>query len=239
MSKNKKKKKKHYFGEREEEAVAKFTSDETPQKEKDKLYREIIHPAFEKMIRMLIFQRKIHFTGVDTPALISETQAHVWEKLVTSNFDPSKGKAYSYFTRTVLHYLYQKQMSKQRETDKLGWYSIDDDENYYIETHYEEPEDFSIDGFLTWYKKWLDEHIDEFFDGEDEVIIAHSIFNILQNDDVDIEHRRDFQYAISQLSGIDNNYKINKVLNLLKEKYFKVKDLYSKNREINIFKEFK
>ena len=231
-------KKNYYFSHREEDAVAKYIDDETPEREKRKLYKEIIHPAFEKMIRMLIFKKKIHYTGVDTRALISETQAHVWEKLKTSNFDPEKGKAYSYFTRTVLHYLYQKQISKQRELDKLGWHSIDDDENYYIETYYEEPEEFSLTHFLDWFEDWLTNHIDDLFDNEDEMIIAHSIFDILKNDDVDIEDRRDFFFSIVQLSGIDNNYKINKVLTILKEKYFKVKDKYSENKEIDIFKKF-
>ena len=232
-------KKNHYFGEREEEAIKEFISDDVNPKRKNELYKNIIHPTFEKMIRMLIYQRGIHYTGQEKEGLISETQAHVWEALETSNFDPEEGKAYSYFTRTVLNYLYQKQISHQREKEKMGFFSIDDDENFYLETYIEEPEEFSIEDFLSWYKKWLDEHLDSFFENEDEMHLANAIYTILKNDDVDIEDKRDLNFAIFQMTGIDNNYKINKVLSILREKYFKVKNRYSEKREIDISREFK
>lgn len=235
----KKKKKNYYFSDREEQAVADFINKDIPQNIRDRIYSDIIHPAFDKMIRMLIYQRKIHYTGVEKEALVSETQAHVWEALTTSGFDPSQGKAYSYFTRTVLNYLYQKQMSYQREKEKMGFYSIDDDENYYAETYIEEPEDFSVEKFLEWYKRWLDQHIDDFFDNEDEHKIANAIYTILKNDDVNIEDKRDLKFSIVQITGINNNYKINKVLDILKERYFKIKNIYAKKREFDIEKKFK
>lgn len=231
MSKNKKN---YYFSDKEQEAVEEYIDPETSKKRKELIYKNIIHPAFQKMIRMIIFKYNITDTGVDLKSLISETQAHIWEQLNADKYDPEQGKAYSYFTRTVINYLYQKQMKHQRKKEKMGFYSLEDDENYYIETYYEEPEQFSIESFLEWYKKWLDDNIDDFFDNEDESKIALAIYDILQNGDVEIEHRRDFHFAINQMSGINNNYKINKVLNLLKDKYFKIKEEYSKKRELDL-----
>lgn len=189
------------------------------------------------MIKILIHDGDFYYTGEDFESLVAEVEVHVWGVLNESNFDPELGRAYSYFTRTIINYLIQKQDSHQKMIDKYGLDSIDDDENYYIETYFEDEEEFDINRVKTEFSHWMEENIDDLFEFDDEIEIAHAILNILKADETGIEKKRHFFFAIEQQTRNKNNYKINKVLNVLKTYYFKMKDIYAKNLSISEFYE--
>ena len=138
--KRNRKKNNNYFTKVHENAILDYVASDD-QKFRNKIYREVIRPAFTEMINKIVFTYK--FTNLpNVNALKDECEMHL--VTILSNFDPSKGsKAFSYFSVITKNWFIAKvkktaiqlrreahydEISKRVEMDKLSIYNKYDKE---------------------------------------------------------------------------------------------------------------
>lgn len=111
---------KGYFYEREEEAFAQYMKS-TKQSERDKIFREILYPAFTKMIESIIRRYNLFTPGEEFEETFCETISYLVDKL--DKFDQTRGfKLYSYCGTICKNYLIHKRAQAQKHIEKYPSY---------------------------------------------------------------------------------------------------------------------
>lgn len=189
-------KNKDYFTRDTELAIIQYniTDDEI---EKNTLYREVIHPAFLKLVENLIHTFKFYYTEESS---LDDVQHEVITFLVTKlhRFNPANGaKAYSYFGTIAKRYLiaYTRKSYKKRldllSIDAL----IDDEEDNELladeeRTHiqYDLDEDMledpaNLSGFIDSFVEYCDDNLYELFGRDEDIQIADAILELFRKRD--------------------------------------------------------
>lgn len=206
--------------------------------QRNKLYEKYIYPAFDEMIHIMINNYKFYYTGTDEESLAQEVNVKMYDVLETSRqedekyYDKTLGSSYSYFSRVAKNYMIQKQSKNQNKKNKYGMESINDDEKYYIETFFESHNDIDLGEFIGYLSTWLENNIEGLFEKIEDKNVAYGILDILNNNDFEINNPKMFFYAIKHQIG-DDDYRINKVKNILKEYYIDLKNQYLDNYIVN------
>ena len=87
--------KRQYFTKVHEDAIVKYCLSKD-RYEKEKLYAELIHPAFDELVDKIVFTYK--FTNLPNIDFLRE-ECKAWLVTILDKYDPSKGsKAFSYFS---------------------------------------------------------------------------------------------------------------------------------------------
>ena len=102
----------NYFGKREENAISEYIACENPI-EKQRIFNNILKPAFTKMIESLI--RRYNLFTIDEPFEDTFNDTLSFLMLKINNFDAEKGyKAYSYCGTVCKNYLIRKRKESQK-----------------------------------------------------------------------------------------------------------------------------
>lgn len=234
-----------YYTKEVHEKVCEFIhNDELSQFQRNKIYEKHIYPAFDEMVRIMINTYNFYYTGTDPESLVQEVNVKMYDVLETSRkeenkyYDESYGSSYSYFSRVAKNYMIQKQSKHQDNKNKYGMDSINEDESYYIETFFTEHDDVDLREFINYMNIWLKNNIDKIFDKEEDKKVAYGILDILENEDIEMNNPKLFFYMMKEQYGNDD-YRINKVKNILREHYTDLKNQYLDNyyldtNEINL-----
>ena len=108
--------KKKYFNEDTEKAIIKFNSCEDF-KERNKLWKEEINPAFRTLIENLSTIHRINVVNEDIESVKNDCLSHLF--LQMNKFDPTSGKAaFSYFDVVAKNYLIGRGMNSFKEAKK-------------------------------------------------------------------------------------------------------------------------
>lgn len=226
-----------YYTQEVHEKVCEYVhNDDLNAYQRKKIYENYIYDAFDEMVKIMINTYKFYYTGVEMSALIQEVNVKMYEVLETSRkkekyYDESYGSSYSYFSRVAKNYLIQKQRKHQDNKKKYGMDSINDDESYYIQTFYEEIDDVDLSEFIDFLTEWLKNNIDVILDKEEDKKVGWGIIDVMERQ-VEINNKKLFYYMIKEQYG-DDDYRINKVLNIFKEYYDDIKNEYLKKYYVN------
>jgi len=202
--------------------------------EKNLIYTSELYIELDEMIRININVHKFFQTGFEIDSLVQEVHLHLIEKFRIfswneetgfDKFDPEKGGAYSYCNRMIKNFLIQLQEKNQRKRDRLGFTSIDDDENYYKETYHEVVSDFDNKEIIETLIRTVKKNRNTLFSKEDDKIICDNIILILEDERININNKKSFINIYKNIQKV-KGYKINKVLNIIKTVYLKVKRNY-------------
>lgn len=115
--KGRKKKRKGYFYEEEEAAFIQYCKS-TDQKERNRLFREKLYPAFTKMIESIIRRYELFTPSEEFQDTFNECMSFLMTKV--NNYDVTKGyKVYSYCGTIIKNHLILKRRKdmKARETN--------------------------------------------------------------------------------------------------------------------------
>lgn len=116
------KEKSYYFYEREEKAFVDYIHSKDP-KERERIFRDLLQPAFKKMVESIIRKYNLFTPGED----FSDTYNDCMSFLVTKieNFDPDSGfKAYSYCGTIIKNYLIFKLSNGSRSLKKNASFEL-------------------------------------------------------------------------------------------------------------------
>lgn len=110
----------NYFGKREENAISEYIACENPI-EKQRIFNNILKPAFTKMIESLIRRYNLFSLDESFEETFNDTLSFLMLKI--NNFDATKGyKAYSYCGTVCKNYLIRKRKDSQKnETTNVSF----------------------------------------------------------------------------------------------------------------------
>lgn len=167
----------YYFTSDTELAIIKYNS-ETDKSIRDKLYRDNIEYAFFKLSENLINRYKFYY--------ISETFEEIQQIAIIfmlskmKYFDPSRGKAFSFFDRICYFHLIQ--MNAKAYNDKLKFKSLNDNISY---NEYDEPYEIKNDHikleFFDFLIEYIEFNFDTLFIGEIDRKIVDSLMVLIKN----------------------------------------------------------
>jgi len=116
------KEQKGYFYDVQEQAVLDYLATDSPA-EKNRIYCEILKPAFQKMIESIIRRYKYYIPNEDFEDTFNDTLSFLLTK--ASKFEPGKYKAYSYYGTICRNYLigraqnYSKSLQRNPSYDSV------------------------------------------------------------------------------------------------------------------------
>jgi hypothetical protein len=177
--KEKRKKGIQYFTQDTENSIVLYNQTESF-KEKDKIYREKIHPAFLKLTENIIHTFKFYYTEVDE---IEHLQHEVITFLLSKIhlYDQSKGsKAYSYFGTIAKRYLIlynQKNYKKRIDTAPVEILEEDENHSYTID---DSPSNDKLSNFIDLYTSYCTKNIFELFPKGEDAQIADAILELFR-----------------------------------------------------------
>lgn len=119
------KEQKGYFYEQQEQAVLDYLATDDPA-EKNRIYSEILKPAFQKMIESIIRRYKYYIPNEDFEDTFNDTLSFLLTK--ADKFEPGKYKAYSYYGTICRNYLIGKAQNYSKSLQRNPSYDSVKDE---------------------------------------------------------------------------------------------------------------
>ena len=221
-----KRSKKNYFTQETEDAIVKYnmSSDSVL---RDRLFREEIYYPFYKLAENIIHTFKFYYTDVED---IENLKLEVVSLLVEEKihmFDPSRGaKAYSYFGTIIKRHLINysnknyKKLKIHTSTDSIeGYYELDHRDRH--------PDAISLSQFIDNYVKEMYKELDRTFSKDSDRQIADAVLQLFEKrHDLEFFKKKALYIYIREMTGTETPY-LTKVINVLKEKFYKLYQQYS------------
>ena len=211
------KNKNHYFTKVHEDAIIKYCHTEDREL-REKLYGELIQPAFDQMVDKIIYTYR--FTSLPNIGSLSD-DCKIWLTTILEKYDPSKGsKAFSYFSVVTKNWFIHKVKRNQKRNrtevyledmiNEMAEECISDEPNY-VDTR----EDLEF--WLSLYKEidtWDNIMLKE---NERKVLMAVRIL-MDSADTIEIFNKKAIYLYLRELTGLNTKQVVNS-LNKLRVKY--------------------
>jgi hypothetical protein len=205
------KNKKIYFGMDVQDAIVRYNLSEKSS-QKNKIYQEEIHKAFDKLAENIINTFK--FSYFDSP--FEDTKAEVVSFLVMNihKYDYTKGsKAFSYFSVVAKNYLIlhnnnnYKKLKSHADISVLDNKPVSTDRRTYLEDLTEEVIIYFEANIPTLFKKRKD------------IAVAYSIIELFKNrENIENFNKKSLYILIREMTDVNTSH-ITKVVNVFKKKY--------------------
>jgi len=212
-----KKAKKRYFTEITEQAILAYNNTEG-EYERNKIYNKFIRQSFDKLAENLIHTFKFYNFDVPYEDVKNETIAFLNEKIHKYS-DPSKGKAFSYFSIVGKNYLiYHNSNNYDKFKNKADVDAIDESRQIINEvtraSDVEEKSEF-MDAFI----KYVDDNLNVLFRTQVDMSVADSVLELFRNrENIENFNKKALYIMIRDRTGVKTQY-ITKVVNILKRMY--------------------
>jgi hypothetical protein len=218
-------KKKLYFGPEVQEAIIRYNQSEKPS-EKNKIYQQEIHKAFDKLCENIINTFK--FTYFDDG--FEDVKAEVVSFLVMNmhKYDHTKGsKAFSYFSIVAKNYLIlhnNNNYKRYKKTDKIDILNSKAVGQNNTKLYSELTEEII---------EYFDDNIPNLFRTKRDINIAFSIIELMkQRDDIENFNKKAIYILIREMTNVETAH-ITKVINVFKREYKKLINTFSQYGTIN------
>ena len=231
--KKKKAKKKLYFGPEVQDAIVRYNTS-TNDAERNKIYGEEIHKAFDKLCENIINTFK--FTYFDDG--FEDVKHEVTSFLVMNlhKYDHTKGsKAFSYFSVVCKNYLIlhnnanYKRYKSHTSVDILNTKAVGENRHHYFAEFTNE-----IIGYF-------EENIDNLFKNKRDIQVAYAIVELFKKrDEIENFNKKALYILIREMTNIETSH-ITKVVNVFKKEYgylineFETKGTINKHKKKNKF----
>jgi len=214
---NTKKAKKRYFTEVTEHAILSYNNTED-EMQRNKIYNKFIRQSFDKLAENLIHTFKFYNFDVPYEDVKNETIAFLNEKIHKYS-DPSKGKAFSYFSIVGKNYLiYHNSNNYDKFKNKADIEAIDESRQIINEVtraaDVEEKSEF-MDAFI----KYIDDNLNVLFKTQVDMAVADSVLELFRTrENIENFNKKALYIMIRDRTGVKTQY-ITKVVNILKRMY--------------------
>ena len=224
-------KSKQYFTKDTEDAIIEYNSTED-QRIKDKVYKDRIKPAFDKLAEIVYNKWKFSYFDDDPQDVMAEVVAFMVEKI--HMYQEGKGKAFSYFTIVARNYLILNNNSnykRYKDTDVISslpdnW---DTENNWAEEVRNDEHRTFNSRMLLYW-----DTHLENFFPKKRDMQIADAVLELFRRANyIESFNKKSLYLLIREMTGYPTHY-ITKVVNKMKEKQMALYNEFDREGDIKI-----
>ena len=209
---------------------------ETSQAKRNQIFNEKIYYAFFKLAENIIHTFKFYYTEVDNiNELKHEVIAFLLEKLHL--YDPSKGKAYSYFGTIAKRYLIvYNNNNYKRLKGKAPVEDVDSDKTLTNELLLTQPNPLEELNFIDLFIKKVDDDLLDLFPKAQEARVGDAILELFKRrENIDIFNKKALFIYIKEITDAPTPI-ITKVIKVLKEIYKEMLNHYlEEGTDINIF----
>ncbi len=206
-----------YFTQEHEDAILRYcTTEDRP--EKERLYENLIQPAFNQMVDKIVFSYK--FTSLPN---IDELrmECKVWLTTILDKYDPNRGsKAFSYFSVITKNWFIHK---VKRNTKRLQREVPYEDAELEVESTFVDPGDQYYQKRVQrefWQNLW--EEIESWevdYEKESEKKVYEAVKIILSSvDDIEIFNKKAVYLYLREITGM-NTKQIVTQLNKMRGRY--------------------
>jgi len=214
-------KNKQYFTKDTEDAIIEYNLTED-KLIKDKIYRERIKSAFDKLAEIVYNKWKFTYFDDDPQDVMSEVVTFMIEK--NHMYKAGKGKAFSYFTIVARNYLIlnnNANYKRYKDTDVIS----NMPENWDKENNFrEEVRNDEYRVFNNLMLEYWDKHLENYFPKKRDMQIADAVLELFRRAEyIENFNKKSLYLLIREMTGHPTHY-ITKVVNKMKEKQM---DLYN------------
>tara|TARA_R100000008_G_scaffold11005_1_gene5515 strand:+ start:146 stop:865 length:720 start_codon:yes stop_codon:yes gene_type:complete len=224
----KKTKRKPYFGMDVQDAIIRYNAldQQTQRVERNKIYQEEIHKAFDKLAENIINTFK--FTYFDYGFIDIKHETVAFMVMNIHKYDHTKGsKAFSYFSVVAKNYLIlhnNNNYKKMKSTD--GVEALD---------RHKANNNFSNDDYNTFICEmidYFDKNLNSIFKKNRDLRIGYAIIDLMkQRDDIENFNKKALYILIREMTDVETAH-ITSVVNTLKKHYKKLVNKYYRDGSI-------
>jgi hypothetical protein len=224
-------KSKQYFTKDTEDAIIEYNSTED-QRFKDRVYRDRIKPAFDKLAEIVYNKWKFTYFDDDPQDVMSEVVTFMIEKI--HMYKAGKGKAFSYFTIVARNYLIltnNANYKRYKDTDIMSAMpdSFDTENNWKEENLNDEYRTFNNRMLAYW-----DEHLENYFQKKRDIQIADAVLELFRRAEyIESFNKKSLYLLIREMTGHPTHY-ITKVVNKMREKQMELYNQFMDEGDIRI-----
>lgn len=225
----KRKKQKRYFNEDTENAIVLYNNTES-YAEKNLIYDQYIHRAFDKLAENLIHTFKFYHFDVPHEDVKQEVISFLIEKI--GKYSQDKGKAFSYFSIVGKNYLiannnsnyYLKQ--KKRDVEQI------DLERNVVNEHAKSTFNEEIYDFTEEFVEYLEKNIDKIFMKQKDIEVADAVKDLFKNrQNIENYNKKALYILIRERTNVKTQ-NITNVINIIKELYLKLYSIFRDSGDI-------
>jgi hypothetical protein len=226
-----KKNSKQYFTQDTENAIIEYNNTED-KFIKDRIYKERIAPAFDKLAEIVYNKWKFTYFDDDPQDVMAEVVAFMIEKI--HMYRAGKGKAFSYFTIVARNYLIlnnNANYKRYKDTDIMSampdtW---DTENTFHEEVRNDDYKTFNQRMLVYW-----DKHLEEYFPKKRDIQIADAILELFRRADyIENFNKKSLYLLVREMTGYPTHY-ITKVVNRMKERQMDLYNQFDKEGDIEI-----
>ena len=227
MKKIKKKNKRVYFDQDVQDAIEKYNDEINPMI-RNKIYKEKIAYAFDKLCENIINTFKFSYFD----AHFNDVKQEVLSFLVLNmhKYDASKGfKAFSYFSVVAKNYLIFHNNNNYKQyklRDNIDSNSVKNKTTEGLDNLTNNIE------LLTEITKYFEGEIENMFKKDEDKLIAYAILNIISNiDEIENFNKKAIYILLREMTN-SPTAKLTRVINILKHKYQKLKQNFDNSGSV-------
>jgi hypothetical protein len=222
---------KQYFTKDTEDAIIEYNSTDD-QRIKDRVYKDRIKPAFDKLAEIVYNKWKFTYFDDDPQDVMSEVVTFMIEKI--HMYKAGKGKAFSYFTIVARNYLILTNNSnykRYKDTDIMSSLpeSFDTENNWKEEDTNNEYKIFNKRMLAYW-----DEHLENYFPKKRDMQIADAVLELFRRAEyIENFNKKSLYLLIREMTGHPTHY-ITKVVTKMREKQMELYNQFMDEGDIKI-----
>jgi hypothetical protein len=222
---------KQYFTKDTEDAIIEYNLT-SEQSIKDRVYRDRIKPAFDKLAEIVYNKWKFTYFDDDPKDVMCEVVTFMIEKI--HMYKAGKGKAFSYFTIVARNYLIltnNANYKRYKETDIISAMpsSFDTENNWKEENLNDEYRTFNTRMLAYW-----DEHLENYFQKKRDIQIADAVLELFRRAEyIESFNKKSLYLLIREMTGHPTHY-ITKVVNKMREKQMELYNQFMDEGDIRI-----
>jgi len=219
-TRGRKSKNKQYFTKDTENAILRYNQ-LTNDIDRNRLYESHIKYPFDKLVENIIHTFKFYQFDVPYEDVKHEVVAFLNEK-IHKYTDPSKGKAFSYFSIIAKNYLIihnNNNYHKFRNSEDL---QVVDDSRSVINEIVREQDLQEKTEFMDLYIKFMDDNLTNFFHKNSDLAVADSILELFRHrENIENFNKKALYILIRERTGVKTQY-ITRVVNIMKGAYLEM-----------------
>jgi len=217
----KKKKRKVYFGQEVQDAIIRYNALDNvkQQAERNKIYGQEIHKAFDKLAENIINTFKFTYFDYGFEDIKHETVAFMVMNI--HKYDHTKGsKAFSYFSVVAKNYLILHNNNNYKKLKSHSGIEVLDREKNFKDIEY----DFK--SFTTEMIEYFDKNLNSIFKKDRDLKIGYAIVDLIkQRDEIENFNKKAIYILIREMTDVETAH-ITSVVNVLKKHYKKLINKY-------------
>ena len=224
MKRKRKKKSKIYFGTPVQNAIIRYNDNVDKPSVQNKIYKEHIQFAFNKLAENLIHTFKFYY--FDYP--IEEVKHEVVAFLVMQmpKYKPDKGRAFSYFSVVGKNWLIlhnNNNYKKMKIHDQLD--VLDYKRNLTSEASLSEADEFNME-FVEQMLDYWDNNITNIFRRQKDILVADSVLELFRRRrNIENFNKKALYIMIREMTG-SNTQHITRVINVMKKHHLNLHKAY-------------